>query len=266
MKKVSNSEGQGIKPVGSDQFAEKISIITKKKRAFDSDSLEKVTHADSIVPILIKYIRDRKLAEGDKLPTEAELSMALEVGTRSVREALTTLKALGVVNAQRGAGWYITKFKPLIHLPTILAPLLEHFHGITARKVFEVRLKIEPIIAELATKNVTPEGLVKLGEVLEIMRKSVEEKVAYNEFRLADRKFHDVLAEVCGNEVWSLQNSLLSGLFLSMSILPPKVHKYTALQEHEEIYQKIKDKDAKGAAAAAKTHVERGIQFIDKCR
>jgi GntR family transcriptional regulator, transcriptional repressor for pyruvate dehydrogenase complex len=249
----------------SAELAEKISVIAKKRRAFDHDSLEKVTHADNIVPILVKYIGDRKLAEGDKLPTEAELSMALEVGTRSVREALTTLKALGVVNAQRGAGWYVTEFKPLINLPTILAPLLEHFHGITAHKVFEVRLKIEPIIAELATKNITPEGLLRLGETLETMRKSVEEKLAYDEFRLADRKFHDILAEACGNEVWSLQNSLLSSLFLSMSILPPKSSKYTALREHEEIYKKVEDRDTEGAAAAAKRHVESAIQFIDNC-
>jgi GntR family transcriptional regulator, transcriptional repressor for pyruvate dehydrogenase complex len=262
--KLPNSKQQEITPLSSAELAEKISMITKKRKALDRSRLESVTCGDSIVPILISYIRDMKLTAGDKLPTEVGLSEALKVGRRSVREALTTLKALGVVDAQQGSGWYVTEFKPLINLPTILAPLLEYFNGISVREVFEARLETEPIIAKLAARNSTPEGLARLGETLEVMRKYIEEKSVSNEFKLIDRKFHDILAEMCCNEVLALQNSILSGLFLAMSIAPPETNRYGALQEHEEIYRKVEAKDAEGAALVAKRHLELGLQFVHK--
>jgi GntR family transcriptional regulator, transcriptional repressor for pyruvate dehydrogenase complex len=238
--------------------------VSENNKCYNINGLRGPSRAEMVLPVLVDYISDMRFESGSKLPSEVELSNITGVSIKSLREALQTLRMLGLIRSRPGAGWYVTEFKPLINLPAVLAPVLERFSRVNIRKVFEARLGIEPVIAELAARNITPEGLVKLGKTLETMRENVVGNEISNEFKLADRKFHDILAEICGNEVLSLQNSILSGLFLSMYIVMPDADKYGALREHEEIYKKIEAGAAEDVAMAAKRHVEWAIQLIDK--
>jgi GntR family transcriptional regulator, transcriptional repressor for pyruvate dehydrogenase complex len=240
--------------------------VSKANKSYNTNLLRAPSRAEKIIPVLVEYISDMKLVPGSKLPSEAELSNIVGVGIKAVRDALQTLKMLGLVESQTGAGWFITEFKPLVKVPSVLAPLLERFSQVNIRTVFEARLGIEPLIAELAARNRTPDGLVKLGEKLEDIRKVAMVNGVSRELMIADRKFHDALAEMCGNDILLLQNSLLSGLFLSMtiSITEPNLDINRFLREHEEIYKKVEARDAEDVAMAAKRHVEWTIQLIDK--
>ncbi|MDO8301803.1 MAG: FCD domain-containing protein, partial [Sedimentisphaerales bacterium] len=237
---------------------------SEENKCYNINSLRGPSRAEMVLPILVDYISDMKFEPGSKLPSEAELSNITGVSIKSLREALQTLRMLGLIQSRPGAGWYVTEFKPLINLPAVLAPVLERFSRVNIRKAFEARLGIEPVIAGLAVKNITPDGLVRLGKTLETMRENVAGNGISNEFKLADRKFHDILAEICDNEILSLQNSILSGLFLSMYLVIPDADKYGALREHEGIYKKIEAGDAEDVAMAAKRHVEWALQLIDK--
>jgi GntR family transcriptional regulator, transcriptional repressor for pyruvate dehydrogenase complex len=233
-----------------------------KKNGYNTHLLGSPSRGDLIVPILIEYINDMKFAEGDKLPSEIELSSTLGVGARSLREALLSLKMLGLVQSRHGAGWYVAKFDPATNLSKILSPLLQRFSGADILQVFEARLGVEPLIALLAAKNITKEGLERLGQVLEVMRQNANKNM--NEFFSADRKFHDILAQECGNIVLLLQNSILAGLFQSMLRVVPEATAEVVLHDHEEMYIKVKAGDAEGAATVAKRHVELAIQLIHK--
>ncbi len=56
-------------------------------------------------------IADGSLHPGDRLPSEGELSDQLGVSRWSVREAIRTLSALGVVETRRGAGSYLCELR-----------------------------------------------------------------------------------------------------------------------------------------------------------
>lgn len=53
-------------------------------------------------------IAKRRLREGDRLPPEAELALLLRVSRPSLREALKTLAALGLLEIRHGQGTYVT--------------------------------------------------------------------------------------------------------------------------------------------------------------
>jgi GntR family transcriptional regulator, transcriptional repressor for pyruvate dehydrogenase complex len=222
----------------------------------------KIRRGESIATTLIDYVKINKLVAGDSLPTEAQLSTIMGVGTRSLREGLMMLKALGVVEARQGKGWLVGKFDVTSNVPIILGPLIQHFNQATMREVYEARLFIEPGIAGLAAGNITQEGYQKLAKALEAIKKNAD--VSPREVKIADREFHDIIAEMCGNKVLSLQSSLLSGLFLSM-IIRLDSRDDNVFQQHEEIYTKLVARDADGAELATRSHLEYAIWYMEKC-
>src|SRR5262249_8477529 len=60
--------------------------------------ITRTTVADEIVKRLVDLILEGRLKPGDKLPSERELMDRLAVGRSSLREAIKTLRAIGVVD------------------------------------------------------------------------------------------------------------------------------------------------------------------------
>jgi GntR family transcriptional regulator, transcriptional repressor for pyruvate dehydrogenase complex len=241
------------------KLAERMTAIAQKG-AVNVNSPEGMSRSESIVPVLIDYIKTNRLVTGDKMPTEVELSAAFGVSTRSVREALVTLKTMGVVEARQGVGWHIGKFDLATNIPIVLGPLLQHFNEANILEVFEARLCVEPFVAGLAAKKITHDRLEQLNQALEVMRKNAG--VNGDDFRAADRKFHDIVTNTSGNHVLSLISLILSGVFWPVVVNLPAVQYARVVTEHEEIYRKLMAGDADGAALAASIHIEEAIKLL----
>src|SRR5690606_22283549 len=56
------------------------------------------------------YILENKLREGDRLPGEHRMAELLGVSRASVREAMATLAALGIVEVRSGRGAFVRDF------------------------------------------------------------------------------------------------------------------------------------------------------------
>jgi GntR family transcriptional repressor for pyruvate dehydrogenase complex len=63
----------------------------------DIAPLKKVKISDEVTYALENIIAENNLSPGDKLPSQSELSEKLQVGTRSIREAIRTLESRGMV-------------------------------------------------------------------------------------------------------------------------------------------------------------------------
>ena len=57
---------------------------------------------------IIKYIKDKKLRVGDKLPPESIFTEYLDVSKSTLRESLKLLKGEGIVNTMHGKGTFIS--------------------------------------------------------------------------------------------------------------------------------------------------------------
>lgn len=65
----------------------------------------------NIVKDIRKMIAVDGLQEGDKIPSERELTERLQVGRSSVREALRALELLGLIETRRGEGTFLKDFR-----------------------------------------------------------------------------------------------------------------------------------------------------------
>ena len=125
---------------------------------------------DSVVQRVLdqitQWIIAGKLAPGDQIPTEFELSQSLGVSRNSVREAIKILVYLGVLEIRRAEGTFVCSgasvrmFNPLLYQIILSA-------GSSQRDVMQIREMIETGVVELALHQGTEEDLVLLREKLE---------------------------------------------------------------------------------------------------
>ena len=93
----------------------------------------KEKRADTVYGQILAEITSGKFTEGDKLPSEAELSMAFDVSRPVVREALLKLSTDGLVPSRRGIGTFVST-KPSTRLTELadaaISTLLKRRHVI----------------------------------------------------------------------------------------------------------------------------------------
>ena len=197
-----------------------------------------------------RYIRRRGLGVGDALPGEMDLAGAAGVGRSSVREALTALKALGVIRSRRKGGIHISR-DPV---------LLELRHYFTSRlpttalhtDTMEFRAALEWGLSPLILDRVTPKTIHTLHR---IMQSVAEAAPGWTEIGDAEIRFHTTLTAACGNRLATLFAHLYGPLFKVPRKARPMagdVQKW--LQAHEPMVDALESRDAAAFLAALRAH------------
>jgi GntR family transcriptional regulator, transcriptional repressor for pyruvate dehydrogenase complex len=224
--------------------------------------LQEMNTAERIVPVLVQYIRKEGMVPGDQLPPEKKLGSIIGIGHRALREALIILRSIGLVIAKPGKGWYVGKFDPVKNL-RFIAPVLKEFCESDWKEIMYSRLANEPMIAHLAAKSISPEGLEKLDQALEGMDRACQENQSRT-YRHYDRLFHQIISEECGNGILAMQSSMMAGLFYSMTWWAPERNMAYSVEEHKVIYEAIQAGNAEAAEKAMAQHLRGGIEWFDR--
>jgi DNA-binding FadR family transcriptional regulator len=220
-------------------------------------SKKKVTQ---IIPILADYLKAKKLVAGDRLPPERELTIALGVGRRSLREAMINLEVVGLIEPQQGSGWFVRGFDAA-KSTEFLTAVLRNFSGADIGQIIDSRLTIEPTIAQLAAVKIEPERIAFLYENMERM-KNASSEAELDVFRRLDTTFHRVLGDACGNGILSMMDSILISIFYEV-LGETKYSNYESiLIQHKVILDKIMAKDADGAREAMIAHVAEARKYL----
>lgn len=213
---------------------------------------------------LAAEIRAGRFAPGDKLPTEARLVEQFQVSRTVVREALSRLKSLGLVDSRQGSGVYVqagAAFEPL-NFDARHAASRE-----AVKQLVEVRRALEAEAAELAALRRTPAQLRALRTALRAIdsataagRDGVEEDV----------RFHRLIAEAAGNPFLMGTLDYLAQ-FQRGSIRVTRANEARredfagqVRQEHQAILQAIEAGDAAQARQAAAGHMRHAARRIDQ--
>jgi len=110
---------------------------------------------------LLERITDRRLAAGDRLPSEAELARQFGVNRSTVREALRELETNGLLGRQRGSKLMIvTRPQRRVIADGVTRALA--LHDITFIEVWEALGILEPPLAEVAARRRTDDDLESL--------------------------------------------------------------------------------------------------------
>jgi DNA-binding FadR family transcriptional regulator len=192
------------------------------------------------------------LRPGQKLPTERELSDRLGISRPLVREAMSALVTLGVLEKRHGSGTYVTQLSSdLLAHPFVF---ILDANRTAQRELFEVRLLLEAGAAAAAARSIDGTALEQLDRLLSTLRASFEDP---EQFLEADTAFHRVVHEASGNLILlTLMESLSALVKRSRALTVGRADvRASTLREHEAIYAALRNHDADAAGRAMHEHL-----------
>ncbi|WP_275938322.1 FadR/GntR family transcriptional regulator [Anseongella ginsenosidimutans] len=165
------------------------------------------TMADVVELHLREYLKKKSFKPGDALPKETELAEALGVSRNVVREALSRLRMLGMVESRKKRGMILANPDILGAFERVLDPLI--LDEVTLRNVFELRLVLEMGLADILYIRKTQKDIEELEEIVkrEVNKKQKPFRVKY------EIAFHGKLYEMTGNDTFLRFQSMLLPVF-----------------------------------------------------
>ncbi|OGV72381.1 MAG: hypothetical protein A3K19_16285 [Lentisphaerae bacterium RIFOXYB12_FULL_65_16] len=103
------------------------------------------TLADTVEARLRQFIRKQRFRPGDALPKETELAAQLKVSRNVVREALSRLRMLGIVESRRRRGMVLAG----ADIPAVLRRMIHPQLVPDSQDLFELRLVLELGLVDL---------------------------------------------------------------------------------------------------------------------
>ncbi|MHC8492634.1 FadR/GntR family transcriptional regulator [Thalassospira sp. SM2505] len=193
-------------------------------------------------------IKNKGLKAGDSLPAQRSLASELGISRTSLREALATLEALGMIHIHAGKGVYITDRQN--------QPPMGQDRNRQAGQVYQFRLAIEPYVAGLAAQMRSKDHLNALEASIADMRTalSADDLIAA---ATADTEFHEILLVASGNPMFARAMHPAAQIIHENQMLPFANAKAIAapLAEHEQVLRYVREHNPSGARDAMHFHV-----------
>lgn len=214
----------------------------------------KTPAAEEIAQHLVVLIRDGIIPAGTKLPTEHHLSRQFGVSRTVVREAISRLKADGLVESRQGSGVSV--------IPASLRKSFKLHEAVLGHQqvieLLELRQPLEMASARLAAERHTAQELQEIIDAQQRMSVSLDWS---DEGVQADLDFHHAIAKATGNPFYADFMAFLGGA-LRMTILTARSEsrnpniKAITLQEHLSIVQAIEARNPDAAGRAMLLHLQ----------
>ena len=213
---------------------------------------------------ILEFLGAQGFAEGERLPTERELSARFDVSRATLRVSLARLERDGVLWRHIGKGTFFgarpsEDGKSLISLISgVMSP----------HNLIEFQLVVEPACSALAAMRANGRDIERLGDVLNRMRNAT----SGDDFSLWDNRFHLHIVEFS-------KNNLISSIFDALSAeksfrvfgalrehMTTSASRAAYLAEHDAVYTALCRRDSTAAEARMRehlTHVARDLLQLD---
>lgn len=205
-----------------------------------------------------KIVVEGRPGPGKKLPNELELSQELGVSRTTLREAIRTLTAQGILEVRRGKGTFVSQkveaiddfgFRDLSRVKGQLKDL------------FELRMIFEPPAARLACERATDE---EIDDILEKGR-AVERYIQTGVDRVAaDGAFHAAIVRAAHNEFMMRLLPVINRA-ISTSVVAGEHREQMAddtCQDHALIMYFLARRDGAGTEHAVAIHMRRTMDVM----
>jgi GntR family transcriptional regulator, transcriptional repressor for pyruvate dehydrogenase complex len=198
----------------------------------------------------------RALKPGDKLPTESSLMTLLGVSRTVVREAISRLQAMSVIETRHGIGSFVLepRREPL-GIEVVPASTLSD-----VLSVLELRISLETECAGLAAQRASERDLANIRGALEAIGEATR---AGGDSAAADLEFHVAVARATGNRYFvDILTQMGAALIprhridsAGIAQTDPKAYAELVNREHESIFDAIARHDPESARAAMRMHL-----------
>lgn len=205
---------------------------------------------DAAVAIIRERIERQIYPTGAMLPSQRQLAEELEISRASLREALSTLEALGMVSIRPGKGVYVSDASARVGVAWRFAD------QISLADTYQLRYALEGFASRLAALAASADEIAWLGENVEAMKVALVEGDVDVAAQL-DFAFHLRIVGLAGNGAIA---DILRGsteIVMESQRLPfyQRELVLSTYHEHLEILEALRRRDGAGAGAAMERHI-----------
>jgi DNA-binding FadR family transcriptional regulator len=209
--------------------------------------------AGDVVAKLRSYIVEGGYAPGDRLESERELIVRLDVTRARMRKALDTLEHEGAIRRHVGKGTFIAS--PGVSSGPINLTILSR--QVTPVQLMRARTTLEPAIAREAALHTSEEEVRQLKE----SRDRAMNAPTWDKYEAQDDNFHRTLAEATDNVLLlslfdhlnAVRRAVAWNTVVRSTVCPARTH--SSFAEHDAIVAAIEARDPTAAHAAMRTHL-----------
>jgi DNA-binding FadR family transcriptional regulator len=177
--------------------------IKDNLKSIDTSSL-----VDKVEASLVQLLQERKFTIGDVIPKEIELAQTLGVSRTVVREALTRLRIMGLIESKKKKGSVITSPDLFGMMSKSMNPHI--LDQETLKEIFEIRLVLEIGMADLIFHRIKKEDIEELKEIVSNEPPATQYHLFNIEHEIA---FHGKLYEITGNNTMKKFQKMLLPVF-----------------------------------------------------
>ncbi len=223
-------------------------------RASPLRTIKRTQRSEEVRRQIEDAIKGGDFGPGERLPSERELVETFGVSRVSVREAIRSLEAIGLVRVYQGRGAFVNDRRSGLGEP--MARWLD-LHRDEVLELLGVRGALDEYASALAAEN---DDAAKIGAITtahEAFKTAVTGEASAADLVSLDIDFHIAIAEASGNRLlFDLLSDLHSYLAESryLALVPPGRPARSAA-EHTGIVEAIVAGDAPGARLATSSHI-----------
>ncbi|HPK02124.1 MAG TPA: FCD domain-containing protein [Candidatus Sumerlaeota bacterium] len=214
----------------------------------DASPNQEAAAYEQIFQWLEDYIDRNEVQLGDPLPSEDEIMRETQMSRSSVREAITRLRALGIVDTRRKRGMWLVRSPRLLDLIRLLSRpnIPPNFMG----HAFGYRCALELGLCSEIFRRATPQDIAELRAIFEKMVEHGHQPKVWNDY---DRQFHLKLIAITGNEIAIWMSQLLNPFFQTLSQYTTSLSDHVRAL-HESIVTSLEQRNAEAFYQAMHEH------------
>jgi DNA-binding FadR family transcriptional regulator len=184
-------------------------LKSNKKEHIDIERISQKTMVDVVEMKLLDFLKKNAFKPGDALPKEVELAEALGVSRNILREALSRLRMLGMVDTKKKRGMVFSSPDILGSLEKFMDPLI--IDESTLQDLFELRLTLEMGLADILFIRKTKKDIAELEQIVLAEKVRKKNDVA---FRIkSEVEFHGKIYRMTGNNTMQRFQTMLLPIF-----------------------------------------------------
>jgi DNA-binding FadR family transcriptional regulator len=210
-----------------------------------------------VVAAVKEMILAGELGAGDRLPTEKDLGALLGVSRGPLREGVSALAAMGVLDTRQGDGTYVTSLDPGL-LMASLSFVVDVHSASRAGEFLAIRRVLECEGAALAAINGDAVALSAAEKSVADGAAAAQAPADIEQFFAADVAFHRAVAAGAGNPVLAVLIESLSGRTARAGLqraAPDEPALARIVAEHRGVAQAIRAHDPEHARLRMGAHL-----------
>ena len=232
------------------------------ERLFEDSFGERTTLSSQVAELIYRRIRQQRLASGAIIGTEAELAEQFGVSRTVIREAVGSLRGLGIVTSRQGRGLSVARGDVIDAMAKAFAPVVSDERNWS--EICHLRFVLEvgslPLVVERATEGQIERLRQLAEEMLELAEGGDRElpKAVSRAIGRREMQFHELIFDIADSQLSGRLHRLLLEYFYKAYEQGPfgSDHPVDKMRQHVDLADAIAVRDVGRAVEILSDHIE----------